>query len=252
MMNPMDMTNRRILVTGASSGIGRETAVLLSQLGARVILVGRNRSRLEETLSLLEGLGHRVEPYDLAALDEIPAWLKSLSQEFGAISGLVHSAGLQMTLPLHRVTAVQVSKLVEINLTAAIMLAKGLRQKEVLASPGSLVLLSSVVGLVGSIGMSVYSSTKSALVGLTKSLALELARDGLRVNCVAPAFVSTPMFEEAKNRLGAEQISAIEAAHPLGIGTARDVANSVAFLLADSGRWITGTTLVVDGGYTAQ
>jgi NAD(P)-dependent dehydrogenase (short-subunit alcohol dehydrogenase family) len=141
---------------------------------------------------------------------------------------------------------------VEINLTAAIMLAKGMRQKEVLASPGSLVLLSSVVGLVGSAGRSVYSSTKSALVGLTKSLALELARDGLRVNCVAPAFVSTPMFEEAKNRLGAEQVSAIEAAHPLGIGTARDVANSVAFLLADSGRWITGTTLVVDGGYTAQ
>ncbi len=252
MLNPMDMTGRRILVTGASSGIGRETAILLSQLGARIVLCARDRSRLEETLSLMEGSGHRVEPRDLSALDEIPGWLKCIGQEFGLLSGLVHCAGLQMTLPLHRVTAEQVAKLVEINLTASIMLAKGMSQKSVHASPASLVLLSSAVGLVGSAGTSVYSSTKSALVGLTKSLALELARDGLRVNCVAPAFVETPMFVEVKKRLRADQISAIESAHPLGIGNARDVAYAVAFLLADTGRWITGTTLVVDGGYTAQ
>jgi NAD(P)-dependent dehydrogenase (short-subunit alcohol dehydrogenase family) len=252
MLNPMDMTDRRILVTGASSGIGRETAVLLSQLGARIVLVARDRSRLEETRSLLEGSGHRVEPRDLAALDEIPDWLKCIGHEFGELSGLVHCAGSQMTLPLHRVTAGQVAKLMEINLIAAIMLAKGLRQREVHASPGSLVLLSSAMGLVGSVGISVYSSTKSAIVGLTKSLALEMARDGLRVNCVAPAFVETPMFVDAKNRFGAEQMAAIESAHPLGIGKARDVANAIAFLLADTGRWITGTTLVVDGGYTAQ
>jgi NAD(P)-dependent dehydrogenase (short-subunit alcohol dehydrogenase family) len=252
MLNPMDMTDRRILVTGASSGIGRETAVMLSQLGARIILVARDRSRLEETHSLLEGSGHRIELRDLAVLDEIPDWMKSVSQEFGMLSGLVHCAGLQMTLPLHRVTAGQVEKLVRINLTAAIMLAKGMRQTGVLASPGSLVLLSSAMGLVGSIGKSVYSSTKSGLVGLTKSLALELARDGLRVNCIAPSFVATPMYEEMKHRVGPEQMSAIESAHPLGIGSPRDVANAIAFLLADTGRWITGTTLVVDGGYTAQ
>jgi NAD(P)-dependent dehydrogenase (short-subunit alcohol dehydrogenase family) len=252
MLNPMDMTDRRILVTGASSGIGRETAILLSRLGARIVLVARDKSRLEETLSLLDGSGHLVKPCDLTALDEIPDWLKGISQEFGRLSGLVHCAGLQMTLSLRLVTAGQVAKLVEINLTAAIMLAKGLRQKSVLASPGSLVLLSSAMGLVGAAGRSVYSSTKSALVGLTKSLALELARDGLRVNSVAPGFVDTPMLAEMKNRLGAAQFSAIESAHPLGIGKAGDVANAIAFLLADTGRWITGTTLVVDGGYTAQ
>ena len=132
------------------------------------------------------------------------------------------------------------------------MLAKGFRQKGVHTDSGSIVLMASVMGLVGAVGRSVYCSSKGAVVGLTKSLALELARDGLRVNCVAPAFVATSMFQEMKTQLGAEQIGAIESAHPLGIGEPRDVAHAIAFLLADTGRWITGTTLVVDGGYTAH
>ena len=252
MQNPMDMVDRRVLVTGASSGIGRETAILLSQLGARVMLVSRNQSGLEETKSLLAGSGHRVEPYDLRSLDDIPCWMKRMSHEFGTLSGLVHCAGLQMTLPVRQVTAAKVTKVMEINVMAAVMLAKGIRQRGVFAPPGSIVFLSSVMGLVGSAGRSVYSSTKSALIGLTKSLAVELAHEGMRVNCVAPAFVATAMFQELKDHLTDEQFAKIESAHPLGIGTVRDVANAVAFLLADTGRWITGTTLVVDGGYTAQ
>jgi NAD(P)-dependent dehydrogenase (short-subunit alcohol dehydrogenase family) len=252
MLNPLDMAGRTILVTGASSGIGRETAILLSQLGGRIVLVGRDRPKLEATHSSLEGSGHRVEPQDLCALDDIPDWLKRVTSETGPLSGLAHCAGLQFTLPVHQVTAAQVGKIMEINLTAAIMLAKGLRQKTVHATTGSLVLVSSIMGLVGAVGLSVYSSTKSALIGLSKSLALELAQDGLRVNCVAPGFVDTAMFQSMKNLLGADQIAAIESAHPLGIGQPRDVAHAIAFLLADTGRWITGSTLVVDGGYTTK
>lgn len=252
MLNPMDMTGRRIMITGASSGIGRETAILLSQLGAKLVLVARNTSRLEETKSLLEGSDHRVEPFDLEALDDIPSWMGSLGQEFGTLSGLVHCAGIQMMLPLRSVTARHIAQITNVNLSAAIMLVKGLSQKSVLASPGSVVFMSSVTGLVGSPARSLYSATKGALVALTKSLALELAGNGLRVNCIAPAFVDTPMFEDMKNLLQAEGLAKIESAHPLGIGRPRDIANAVAFLLADTGRWITGTTLVVDGGYTAQ
>jgi NAD(P)-dependent dehydrogenase (short-subunit alcohol dehydrogenase family) len=241
-----------MLVTGASSGIGRETAILLSQLGARVVLVARNPAGLEQTRSLLEGPDHRVEPRDLAALNDIPGWLQGLSRELGAFSGLVHCAGLQMTLPLRLVTVQQLKPIIEINLTAAIMLAKGLRQKEVHTSPASLVLLSSAMGLVGSAGRSVYSASKSALLGLARSLAIELAGEGLRVNCVAPAFVNSEMLNDLKRRLRPEQLAAIESAHPLGIGHVRDVAHAIAFLVADTGRWITGTTLAVDGGYTAQ
>jgi NAD(P)-dependent dehydrogenase (short-subunit alcohol dehydrogenase family) len=252
MLNPMDMTGRRIMITGASSGIGRETAILLSQLGAKLVLVARDASRLEETKSMLEGGDHRVEPFDLGALDDIPSWMRSLSQDFGTLSGLVHCAGIQMTLPLRMITARHIAKITNVNFSAAIMLVKGLSQKDVLASSGSIVLISSVKGLVGSSATSLYSATKGALVALTKSLALELAADGLRINCIAPAFVNTPMFEDMKNLLRAEDLAKIESAHPLGIGRPRDIANAVAFLLADTGRWITGTTLVVDGGYTAQ
>jgi NAD(P)-dependent dehydrogenase (short-subunit alcohol dehydrogenase family) len=252
MLNPMDMTGRRIMITGASSGIGRETAILLSQLGAKLVLVARDASRLEETRSLLEGGGHRVEPFDLAALDDIPSWMGTLGQEFGTLSGLWHCAGIQMTLPLHLITTQHIAKITNVNLSAAIILVKGLSQKGVLASSGSVVLMSSVMGLVGSPARSLYSATKGALVALTKSLALELAGDGIRVNCIAPAFVESPMFEDMKKLLRAEGLAKIESAHPLGIGRPRDIANAVAFLLADTGRWITGTTLVVDGGYTAQ
>jgi NAD(P)-dependent dehydrogenase (short-subunit alcohol dehydrogenase family) len=252
MLNPMDMTGRRIMITGASSGIGRESAILLSQLGAQLVLVARNTSRLEETKSLLEGDGHRIEPFDLEALDEIPSWMLGLSQDFGTLSGLAHCAGIQMTLPLRSITSRQIARITNVNLSAAIMLVKGLSQKGVLASSGSVVLMSSSMGLVGSPARSLYSATKGALVALAKSLALELAPDNLRVNCIAPAFVDTPMFEDMKNLLGAQALAKIESAHPLGIGQPRDIANAVAFLLADTGRWITGTTLVVDGGYTAQ
>lgn len=252
MVNPLDMTGRTMVVTGASSGIGRETAVLLSQLGCHVILVGRDRSRLEASQTMLEGTGHRVEPYDLSALDDIPIWLKRLANETGPLAGLVHCAGLQLTLPVRQVMAAQVGKLLDINLTAGLMLAKGFRQKHVHATPGSLVFVSSIMGLVGAVGRSIYCASKCALVGMTKSLALELAADGLRVNCVAPAFVETAMFQEMKNLMGAEQIALIESSHPLGIGQPRDVAHAIAFMLADTGRWITGTTLVVDGGYTAK
>lgn len=252
MLNPMDMTGRRIMVTGASSGIGRETAILLSQLGAKLVLVARDESRLGETKSLLEGGDHRVEPFDLEALDDIFSWMKSLGEEFGTLSGLVHCAGIQMMLPLRMITTRQIAKMTGVNLSAAIMLVKGLSQKGVLASSGSVVLMSSITGMVGSPAMSLYSATKGALVALTKSLALELAGSGLRVNCIAPALVDTPMFEDLKNLFGAEGLAKIESAHPLGIGRPRDIANATAFLLADTGRWITGTTLVVDGGYTAQ
>ena len=252
MLKPLDMAGRTILVTGASSGIGRETAVLLSQLGGRIVLVGRDQPKLEATHSLLEGSGHCVKAKDLSVLDDTPDWLKQVTGETGPLSGLVHCAGLQLTLPVRQVSAAQVREVLDINLTSAIMLARGLRQRNVHATVSSLVLVSSVMGLVGAVGRSVYSASKSALVGLTRSLALELAQDGLRVNCVAPGFVDTAMFQSMKTMLGEEQIAAIESAHPLGIGQPRDVAHAIAFLLADTGRWITGSTLVVDGGYTAK
>jgi len=253
MINPMQLENLTILVTGASSGIGRETAVLLSKLGASLILVGRNEEQLIKTRSLLDGTLHRISAFDLSNYDEIPHWIKEISSVAGPLHGLVHSAGVQFTRPLRIMSSESIEELMRVNVTAAIFLAKAFRQKGVYASEGgSLVYLSSVMGFVGQPGQSAYSASKGALVSLAKSLALELAREKIRVNCIAPAIVSTEMSEKMFEQLSPEQVSHIKAMHPLGLGQPRDVANAIAFLLADTARWITGTTLVVDGGYTAH
>lgn len=252
MVNPMQLKNRVFLVTGASSGIGREVSVLLSQLGARLVIAGRKQNQLEKTMALLEGRGHQMSVFDLMDVDKIPQWMKENVCTDKTLDGLVHSAGIQMTKPLRILTNADIDSVMKVNVNAAFGLVKGFRQKGVCRNPGSIVLLSSVMGLVGQPGVTVYSASKGAIVTLVKSSALELAKENIRVNCVAPAHVRTEMAEKLTIDLTIKQLESIEKMHPLGIGEPRDVANAVAFLLADTGRWITGTTLVVDGGYTAH
>ena len=252
MINPMDMTGRCVVVTGASSGLGAETSVLLSQLGARVILVARNRERLAQTAELLQGDGHGIEPFDLTKGDEVAAWMKGLVPKYGLLDGVVHFAGALKMQPNRDWNTRDCEQQMTINLTACFALAKAFRQKGVHTQGGTIVFISSVAGLVGEIGLSVYSASKAGVVGLTRSLALELVRDGVRVNAVAPGFVHTKMVDDVLDRLPPAYLDGQRAKHPLGIGKPRDVAYAVVFLMAETGRWITGATLVVDGGYTAQ
>ncbi len=142
--------------------------------------------------------------------------------------------------------------MMRVNFQSGAMIARGFRQKGC-RTPGSacLIFLGSISGLVGDIGISAYSASKAALLGITRSLAIELASEQIRVNAVAPGIVDSELWKRAKAELTAEQIESIERKYPIGIGTVTDVANGIAFLLADTGRWLTGTTLVMDGGYTA-
>jgi NAD(P)-dependent dehydrogenase (short-subunit alcohol dehydrogenase family) len=252
MFNPLECTGRTILVTGASSGIGREISVVLSQLGARVVMVGRDVGRLQHTASLLMGEGHVVEPRDLSDVESIPAWMKELTSRTGLLNGLVHSAGIQKNIPLKIAGVAQFESIMKVNVIAAFSLTKGFRQKGVCTQPASVIFISSIMGQVSTPGLAAYSASKGALNGLCRSLALELAREKIRVNCVAPGLVRTEMADQIFQNMTPEQIAYQEMIHPLGLGEPRDVAYATAFLLAETGRWITGSTLVVDGGYIAQ
>lgn len=252
MINPMEMTGKCVLVTGASSGIGRATARLLSELGARLVLVGRDRERLQCTADMLEGSGHCIEAVDLAKHADLPRWFNDLLPQCGPLSALVHSAGVALTRPFRLTGEKDLRAVMQINFDAAFRLAQGFRQKKVCLGGGSIVFVASVAGLVGQPGIAAYSASKGALIALSRALAMELARDGIRVNCVAPGHVQTEMADGSSKVLTPEQVEDIARYHPLGVGSAEDVAHAIAFLVAKTGRWITGTTIVVDGGYTAH
>lgn len=255
MRNPLDLTGRRILVTGASadSDIGRTICLTLADLGARLVLVGRRPEPLEATRAQLGAPDrHQAAPFDLGDLDAVPGWMKGLAETGGPFHGLVHSASVQGYSVLKTVTRAQIDRYFTVNVGAALMLARGFQQRGVAAEPGAVVLIGSVAGLTGQKGRSLYAASKAALVSLAQSLALELAPRRLRVNAVAPAVVRGARAEQQFAMLSPAGNAALAAAHPLGYGIPQDVADAVAFLLADSSRWITGVTLPLDGGYTAQ
>lgn len=252
MHNPMALDGRTVLVTGASSGLGRAISILISRLGGRAVLVARNAERLEETRSLMQAGEHRIEQFDLTELDGISRWMKQLASEVGPLDGLVHCAGLHVTLPLRVLKPSRLEELMKVNVSAAMALTKGFRQRGVRAEQGSVVYLASVAALAGSPGNAGYSATKGALVSMCRSLAVELAPERIRVNCLAPGWVPTELAAKAEEKFDDRQLQTISEMHPLGLGRPDDVANAAAFLLAETGRWITGQTLVVDGGYTCH
>lgn len=253
MDNPLDLQGRRILVTGAASGIGLATCQLLSRLGARVIAADVEANGVSQTTAGLEGTGHTSSCFDLRNVERIPAWLVELAAGGGRVCGVVHAAGLSCIQPARLLGPSRYRDVMLVNTEAALALARGFQDKRVSEpSGGSIVFVSSVIALVGSPGAAAYAMTKAALTGIAKSLAIEFAPRKVRVNCVAPGFVKTPMFDRVSSMWEAEQRAQVESEHPLGLGQPTDVANAIAFLLADSGRWITGSVLVVDGGYTAH
>lgn len=253
-VNPLDLTGRHVLVTGAGSGIGRSAATLLHRLGAHVSAVDRDEAGLAALRAELDGAAATTfRVADLSDLDGIEPLVADCVAAGGPLHAAVHCAGVQAINPVRTLKPEGWRRILAVNTEAALMLGKALASKKAYAGEhGSLVFISSVMAAVGSAGAVAYSMSKAGLEGMARSLALELAPRRIRVNCVAPGFVRTPLFERTEKGWDEAARKAVEDQHPLGFGAPEDVANAVAFLVADTGRWITGSVLTVDGGYLAR
>ena len=252
--NPFSLNDKTIIVTGASSGIGRQCAINCSQLGAKLILMGRNTERLKETLTSLDDENkHLMYPLDLLDYDKLEEVLNAIASKLGNIDGVINCAGISATLPFRRVTPEKMELFFQNNVTMGFNLCRLLTQKKLMAkNGGSIIFISSVMGMVGETGKVLYGMTKGALIAGTKSLAIELARKNIRVNCISPGVVESPMSDKAIYSRDEASLNRIKNMHPLGLGKDEDVANACVFLLSDGSGWITGTNLIVDGGYTAH
>lgn len=254
MVNPMNLAGRRILVTGASSGIGRATAVCAAALGARLLLVGRRREELERTRAAMTSPElHDLCVGDLTDAAFIARLVRQVAEEGGA-DGLVHAAGACPVMPLGVVAENLLVDALKVNYVAFMQLMRGLASGTAAKKGFSAVAVSSVSAEVGWAGGSLYAGAKGAVSAAVRALAIELAPKGMRVNAVCPSGIRTPMLDAlvgAEERATAAR-AAMEARHPLGFGTPEQVASAVCFLLSESASFITGVNLPVDGGYLAQ
>jgi len=253
MNNPFSLKNKNILITGASSGIGRQCAITFSQLGANVILIARNEERLKETYNRLKKGNHLIISQDITEYDKLEQIIKYSVEKIGRISGFIHSAGIEMTLPLRSMQPSYYEKMFSVNVIAGFELAKIISKKKYLDKTGaSFVFISSIMGIVGNPALIGYSASKGALISAIKSMALEFISRNIRVNCISPGHVETEMASNLFEKISEESKKSIIGMHPLGLGKPEDIANACAFLLSNAARWVTGTNLIIDGGYSAR
>jgi len=246
--NPFSLESKTILITGASSGIGRGIAVECSKMGAKVVLTGRNIERLIETHSLLEGEQHLVFPADLSKQKEI----EKLVEFVPVLNGCVHSAGIPKICAVKFIDRDTIEDILNVNTIAPILLTSLLLKKKKLQKKSSIVFISSISGVyVANIGEAPYSATKGALSGFTKTAAFELAAQGTRVNSINPALVPTNILELSNTLFSEEQLKeTMYGRYPLKrLGTPEDIAYGAIYLLSDASSWVTGINLVIDGGY---
>lgn len=249
MYNPFSLEGKSILVTGASSGIGRGIAIECSKMGARLVLNGRNQERLNQTLSQLEGGEHVVIAADLSNQDGID----KLVNECPSINGYVHSAGIPKICSVKHIDRSLIEEIVNVNEISPILLTSALLKKKKLQKKSSIVYIASISGVcVSNVGEAPYSTTKGGLSGFTKGAAFELAAQGTRVNTICPGLVPTEILTLSNEMFSEEQLKeTTQGKYPLKrYGKVEDIAHGAIYLLSDASTWVTGINLVIDGGYT--
>ena len=247
-MTVFHLHNKTILITGASSGIGQQTAINISEMGGTVILTGRNSENLNRTLSLLKGDNHKIISADLLIDNERNELIEKLPQ----LDGIVHSAGTVNPFPIKFIDQTKINETLNINYEIPVLLMAGILRKKKLNAKASIVFLSSISGQHPHKGGALYASSKAAIEAFSKVVALETYPQGIRSNCISPAMVKTPMYEVAEKCMSKESMDEHVKQYPLGVGYSEDIANSIIFLLSDASRWITGINITLDGGFLLE
>ena len=247
MFNPFSLEGKTILVTGASSGIGRGIAIACSQMGAKVIISGRNEVRLEETFISLEGDNHQIIVADLSVQEGID----HLASMCPLLNGIVHCAGIPKICPVRRLRRDLLYDIINTNEIAPILLTSSLLKKNKIERSSSIIFIASVAGVftAGCVGDSDYAATKGALSGFSMTAARELASQQIRVNTICPGMVETPILKQADGFMSEEEKKSRVYPYPLKrIGKTEDIAYGAVYLLSDASSWVTGINLAIDGG----
>ena len=248
MYNPYSLEGKTVLVTGASSGIGRATAIECSKLGAKVVITARHEERLKETLNAaLEGDGHQLILCEMTSDDD----LTNLVETVPVLDGLVCNAGINKLVPIRQLKAEDLSHIFEVNTFSSIILLQKLMKKKKLAEDASVVYTSSISGIgAAAVGESMYIASKGALSAFVKAAALECSKKGIRVNAVCPGMVKTEMSDAYDLNEGDNEDLKN---YPLGrYANPVDIAWAIIYLLSNASSWVTGTNLVIDGGLTTR
>ena len=246
--NPYSLRGKKILITGASSGIGRGIAIECSRIGASVIITGRNKERLQETLCMMDHQQeHSMVIADLSSVEGVFTLADAVDN---TIDGLVLCAGFTIVKPFKYVSDKDLDDIMNVNYKAPVLLAQRLLKKKKISKGASIVFISSVSGVfISAPAGALYSGSKGAVNGIAKAMAIDLSSRGVRVNCVNPGMVDTNIF--AKGDITKEQLEEDVKNYPLGrYGKPEDIAYAVIYLLSDASNWVTGTNLKIDGGLT--
>lgn len=246
--NQFSLNGKTILITGASSGIGAATAVECANQGAHVVISGRNTEKLQAVFNQLNGEGHQVLACDLCRIEDV----ENLCNLLPELDGIVFCAGITRTIPVKRIKQNDINDIFSTNLTSPITIVNQVVKQKKINKGGSIVFISSISSSYADMGNSVYAATKGGLISFAKVLALELAPKGIRANCIRPGFVAGTGMTEGLTRLTEEQIDLERQKYPLGFGEPIDITNGIIYLLSNASKWVTGTTLTIDGGITLR